>query len=58
MTHALRYALLGALCATIAGLFYLPWWGILIAFWLGTLLGLFIGLVSDVWGFWLERWFG
>jgi len=40
MTQAMRYAMFGAVCATITALFQPAWYVTIIAFWLGTFLGL------------------
>jgi len=44
MTQALRYIILGTLCASITALWQPAWYVTLIAFWLGMCLGLAITL--------------
>ena len=46
MTLALRYILLGALVATVVSLWNPAWWVVLIAFWIGTVCGLFVTLMD------------
>ena len=45
MTTALRYALFGALVASIVSLWSPPWWVMVIAFWAGSVLGLVTGFL-------------
>jgi hypothetical protein len=47
MTQALRYAIFGALCASITALLTPNLLIVAIAFWLGMLIGVGLGLMSN-----------
>ena len=48
MTAALRYILIGTLCASITALWQPAWYVTLIAFWAGMCFGLLISLSAAV----------
>lgn len=49
MTDFLRYAVTGALCASVVALFQPAWYVTLIAFWAGVFVGMAGSLIVHLW---------